>query len=80
MKVKNIFEYMKDYDPEEEISCIWFTREDAERWTDEQIDDEMWNYIIDEVDINADDITYAVQHLKKYRKEKLIEDARSVSR
>jgi len=80
MKVKFIIEHLSTLHPEEEISCIWFTREDAERWIDQKIDDEMWDYIIDEVDINADDITYAVQHLKEYRKEKLIEDFRSLSR
>ena len=80
MKVKFIIEHLETLHPEEEISCTWFTREDAERWIDQKIDDEMWDYIIDEVDIDADDITYAVKHLKEYREEKLIEDFRSLSR
>jgi len=80
MKVKLIIEHLSTIDPEEEISCIWFTREDAQRLFDEEIDDEMWNHIIDEVGIDADDIIYAAQNLQQYREEKLIEDAKSVSR
>lgn len=80
MKVKFILEHLSKLDPEEEVACEWFTREDAEHWTNEKIDEEMWNYIIDEVTFDGDDIQYAINSFKEHREEELIENAGSISR
>jgi len=69
MKVKDIFKYMKDYDPEEDLVISWFSRADAEEWTEEKIDDDMWNTLMDDIGFDSDDISYTINAVKQYREE-----------
>lgn len=80
MKVKDVAKYMEQYDPEEEIVISWFTREDAEHWTDEKIDDDMWNVIMDDIGFDSDDIYYTIKGVKQYRKDELYENTGQISR
>lgn len=69
MKVEDVFKYMKNYDPKEDLVISWFNRADAEEWTEEKIDDDMWNTLMDDIGFDSDDISYTINAVKQYRKE-----------
>ena len=64
MKVKEIINALKDYDPEERVMIAYWTKDEVQEWfsDDEVITNELWNKAVDEFDTyslqdTADDIT-----------------------
>lgn len=53
MKVKEIINALKDYDPEEKVMIVYWTKDGVQDWFDEEdqiITDEIWNEAIEEFD------------------------------
>lgn len=53
MKVKEIIESLKDYDPEEKVMIVYWTKDGVQDWFDEEdqiITDEIWNEAVEEFD------------------------------
>lgn len=52
MKVKEIIESLKDYDPEEEVMIAYWTKDLVQGWFDEEeneiITDDIWNVAVEE--------------------------------
>lgn len=79
MKAKDAIKFIERYNPEEDLVISWFDRADAELWTDEKIDDDMWNVLLDDIGFGYDDISDTIQAVKRYRKEEN-EDTGQISR
>jgi hypothetical protein len=73
MKVKNIFEYMKDYDPEEEIAISWYTKQDIEEHYNagDPLPDGVWDVLLDTIGYDGDaigyDVSYAIEYVKELK-------------
>lgn len=80
MKVKDVFLYMKDYDPEEELAISWFTKKDVEDYYNDSqpLSNEVWEILIDTIGYDADAIYYDVTSAKQYIEELKAKDENSI--
>jgi hypothetical protein len=73
MKVKDIFKYMKDLDPEEELAISWFTKQDVEEYYNdsEPLPDGVWDILLDTIGYDGDaiyyDVAFAKQHVEELK-------------
>jgi len=75
MKAKDVIEYMKEYNPEDEMLVMWWDADVLTNW-DDPVTNEEWNKIIDRTDghgfdgINQDVYEILEETLFDVRKEK----------